>query len=102
LNQQNFYARADFTWTSHERPTGNELYGDPQYDPYTYPNPSYGLLNVRLGWRLGGSDLSLFANNVNDAHPILNISRSVFYSPYLWTASAIRPRTYGVTFFAHF
>ena len=102
FKQQNFYTRADFTWTSHERPTGNELYGDPQYDPYTYPNPSYGLLNLRLGWRLGGSDLSLFVNNVNDAHPILNINRSLFYSPYLWLGSAIRPRTYGVTYFAHF
>ena len=50
---------------------------------------------------MGGMDLSLFANNVTDAHPLLNLTRSLFYTPYLWTASAFRQRTYGVTFVYH-
>jgi len=96
--QHNFYFRADFTQTSQDRRVGVLVPGTPNYDPLLRPDPAYGLVNIRLGTRLSGMDLSLFVNNVTDAHPLfLTAGHSLIYDPQDWTASSLRPRTYGIT-----
>jgi outer membrane receptor protein involved in Fe transport len=55
-------------------------------------------LNMRSGMRWNGFDVSLFANNLTDAHPQLFISRDIaapFDEQYF--ARSVRPRTIGVT-----
>jgi iron complex outermembrane recepter protein len=55
-------------------------------------------LNLRGGMRWEGFDVSLFANNVTDAHPQLFVSRDIaapFDEQYF--ARSVRPRTIGVT-----
>jgi outer membrane receptor protein involved in Fe transport len=43
------------------------------YDPSVTTNPSINQVDVRVGVKLsGGLDLSLFANNLLNAHPVLN------------------------------
>ncbi|MBS0365790.1 MAG: TonB-dependent receptor [Proteobacteria bacterium] len=75
--------------------------------PYQNPNngvsdPSYpGLPNVatlalRAGWRHDGWDLSVFANNLTNAHPVVYRSRDSTDSD-LFFVHTIRPRTLGAT-----
>jgi iron complex outermembrane receptor protein len=71
--------------------------GSPEYDPLLLPNPAYAVVNSRLGVRLAGADVSLFVNNLFDANPLLNMAHSLLYDPQEFTASAIRPRTFGIT-----
>jgi outer membrane receptor protein involved in Fe transport len=97
FGSQNWYWRADWTRTSRLRPVGAMLPGTPQYDPLLLPDPAYALVNTRLGVRLAGMDLSLFVNNVFDANPLLNMQHSIVYDPQEFRASALRPRTYGIT-----
>jgi iron complex outermembrane receptor protein len=55
-------------------------------------------LNLRGGMRWNGFDVSVFANNVTDAHPQLFVSRDIaapFDEQYF--ARSVRPRTIGVT-----
>ena len=89
----------DYTHTSTERRTGAALYGAPQYDPLLFPNPAYSITNARLGWRVGGADISVFVNNLANAHPLLSamFEHSTVFDSQDWTFSALRPRTYGLT-----
>ncbi len=55
-------------------------------------------LNLRAGMRLHGFDLSLFANNVTDAHPQLFTSRDIASAADpQYFARGVRPRTIGAT-----
>jgi len=80
-------------------PQGAALYGAPQYDPLLFPNPAYSITNARLGWRVGGADISVFVNNLANAHPLLSamFEHSTVFDSQDWTFSALRPRTYGLT-----
>lgn len=55
-------------------------------------------LNMRAGVRFNGFDVSLFANNVTDAHPQLFTSRDIASAadPQYY-ARSVRPRTIGLT-----
>ena len=99
FSAKDFYARVDYTHTSTERRTGAALYGAPQYDPLLFPNPAYSITNARLGWRVGGADISVFVNNLANAHPLLSamFEHSTVFDSQDWTFSALRPRTYGLT-----
>jgi hypothetical protein len=80
--------------------------GDPNvtgYDPATgttsanaYANPSYQLLNIRLGVQHEGMDLSVFVNNVTNANPRLSYTHIAPGDP-LFYATALRPLTAGLT-----
>ena len=55
-------------------------------------------LNVRAGMRINGFDVSLFANNLTDAHPQLYLSRDIAEAADpQYFARGVRPRTIGVT-----
>jgi hypothetical protein len=54
------------------------------------------LLNLRLGVVHGGLDVSAFVNNVTNSDPILGLTHASVTDS-LYSATAIRPRTMGVT-----
>jgi iron complex outermembrane recepter protein len=93
------YFRLDYRWID-ATPRG-----DPAtvgYDPNTggpigsVPNQGYGVLNLRLGVVHGGLDVSAFVSNLTNADPILGLTHASLTDS-LYSATAIRPRTMGVT-----
>ena len=55
-------------------------------------------LNLRAGVRFSGIDVSLFANNLTDAHPQLFTSRDIAApADPQYFARGVRPRTLGIT-----
>jgi iron complex outermembrane recepter protein len=93
------YLRLDYRWID-ATPRGNPALAD--YDPTTggpigsAPNQAYGQLNLRLGVTRGGLDISAFVNNVTNADPILGLTHASVTDT-LFSATAIRPRTMGLT-----
>jgi hypothetical protein len=93
------YFRVDYRWID-ATPRGNPALGN--YDPTTggpigsAPNQAYGQLNLRLGVLHGGLDVSAFVNNLTNADPILGLTHASVTDS-LYSATAIRPRTMGVT-----
>ena len=91
------YARFDYHITTNQvglLPTQNPA--DGASDP-TIPNaPGYRTLAVRAGMRWSGIDVSLFGQNLTNAHPQLVYSRDTTESP-LYFARTLRPTTLGVT-----
>ena len=93
--QVNGYVYGDDSWSSQWPRTGRD---DPQvynYLPYWPPYPSVNTATLRVGGIHQGLDVSLFINNLLNAHPL-------FVGPdnqlrYIWNATTIRPRTYGIT-----
>jgi hypothetical protein len=66
------------------------------YDPTLIGNPSTNQLNVRVGVVLSGFDISVFANNLLNAHPELGYSHATVVSP-VYNAVTFRPLTAGLT-----
>ncbi len=89
------YIRTDYVHNSAQRPTGLQVPGVVDYDPLLIVPGANTLVNGRIGVRLGGADVSLFANNLFDAHPLL--SDEHYSAPYAWFATTFQPRTIGVT-----
>jgi iron complex outermembrane recepter protein len=65
-------------------------------DPTYTGLPEIKILSLRAGLRWGGMDLSLFAQNLADSHPILNHTRDTNTSD-LFYDHTIPPRTLGIT-----
>jgi len=87
------YVRADVTYSSRPGVSGTR---DPDvfnYDPLIPRIEASTIVNARLGVTRGGTDLSVFATNLFDTHPLTGAGRTL----YVWSASTIRPRTVGVT-----
>lgn len=93
------YGRLDWTHTSEWRRVDSEVPGSPFYDPLLHPVPKYDVLNLRLGARFSGFDLSFFIQNLTDSQPELDPlnSHSTSYDPQDWRGTTLRPRTYGFT-----
>jgi iron complex outermembrane receptor protein len=93
------YFRVDYRWID-ATPHGNPALAD--YDPTTggpigsAPNQAYGQLNLRLGVLHGGLDISGFVNNLTNADPVLGLTHASVTDT-LYSATAIRPRTMGIT-----
>ena len=106
FNQRSFYIRADYTYSDAFRRAGITAPGSSAYNPNYMPIPTYSVVNLRLGALLlnDGADLSVFANNVNNAHPDLLLAQAGFPGgfPAVWSSTTLRPRTYGVTFTYHY
>jgi outer membrane receptor protein involved in Fe transport len=92
------YIRLDYRWVSAATPLPSNnpnVYGyDPELTPF--PDPAYGVLNVRLGATHEGMDISFYINNVTNSDPRLGYYHEIPGDP-LFLANAIRPRTFGVT-----
>ena len=61
--------------------------------------PNTNNLNLRGGFRFNGFDVSVFVNNLTNAHPLMYKSRDIAYdvTDTLYFERGVRPRTIGVT-----
>ncbi len=69
---------------------------DASYDPQLVSDPSTNYMSLRAGVKIAKVDVSVFADNLLDAHPQLNLAHSDSTTA-LFTAETIRPRTIGLT-----
>jgi iron complex outermembrane recepter protein len=91
------YLRLDFQYTTAQ--TALQPIQDPNNgvsDPTYTGLPETRNLSLRAGLRFGGIDLSLFAQNLTDSHPVLSHTHDTTSSD-LFYDHTVRPRTVGVT-----
>jgi iron complex outermembrane recepter protein len=91
------YVRLDYQLTTAQ--TALQPIQDPNNgvsDPTYTGLPETKNLSMRAGLRFNGFDLSLFAQNLTNAHPILSNTRDTNTSD-LFYQHTIRPRTIGIT-----
>ena len=91
------YLRVDFQYTTAQ--TALQPIQDPNNgvsDPTYTGLPETRNLSLRAGLRFSGIDLSLFAQNLTDSHPVLSHTRDTTTSD-LFYDHTIRPRTIGIT-----
>jgi outer membrane receptor protein involved in Fe transport len=96
------YARAEEIY--HSENSGPYTYQHPDaydYDPTLEPNPAINQVNIRAGTRFNGMDISLFVNNLLNAHPALDLAHATVTSP-VYVETTIRPLTAGLTATYHF
>jgi iron complex outermembrane receptor protein len=67
------------------------------FDPAGQRNEGFHSVSLRLGWRKESFDLSLFADNLFNAHPQLNYVSNAFPTDTTYYANTLRPRTVGLT-----
>ena len=94
LALRDFYVRADHTRTTHDS-TPLDL-NSPLIDPQIPRAPATAMLDLRAGARFGGLDVSLFASNLLNAHPLLSLGHDMPDNVNYRTLT-YRPRTIGVT-----
>ena len=97
LDNRNPYLRVDYQRTTAQ--TALQPIQDPNNgvsDPTYTGLPQTGNLSLRGGLRWGGIDLSLFAQNLLDTHPLDSHTRDTTTSD-LFFDHTIRPRTIGIT-----
>jgi len=98
LTGHDVYVRVDDTYSSHQSGRSANL-DDPQalgYDTELPFDPATNELNVRIGTLVGGADISVFANNILNDHPLLQRTHDIPGSP-LYYDLTLRPLTAGVT-----
>jgi len=91
------YLRGDYQYHSHNPgPFRTQIPTGPAYFPQEAADPATHLFNARLGYLRDKVDVSLYVDNVFDAHPLLG--------KFLWSSSStlvaydtFRPRTVGLT-----
>ncbi len=94
------YARLDF---QHSTAQKSLLPGQDQnnalYDTTIPGLPVVNNLSARAGMRFSGLDLSVYANNLTNAHPLMFESRDIAYdaTDTLYFGRGVRPRTIGLT-----
>jgi outer membrane receptor protein involved in Fe transport len=91
-----FYARADYAYSSERRRAGETVPGASNFNPLAVPTESYYVVNARLGMTIGGADVSLFVDNLTESRPYLALISGIG-TPAIWQASTLRPRTIGLT-----
>jgi hypothetical protein len=81
--------------TKNNGPYTQQRPGTVPYDPYFVLPPETNLLNGRLGINLSGFDVSLFATNILNDHPL----QVTLFSTTLENLSGftLKPRTVGIT-----
>jgi outer membrane receptor protein involved in Fe transport len=91
------FARADYEFTSHNSNMTPAL--DPaasSYDAALVNPPSTTFVSLRGGVAIKGAQLSLFVDNLLNAHPGLNLTHEDQYTV-LFQNTTFRPRTVGLT-----
>jgi len=90
------FVRGDYEYNS-KRTTAipAEDPGTKYYDHGLVPNPATNQLSLRAGMNFEKWDLALFAENVLNAHPRLNLTHQDKFTQ-LYEAQTLRPRTIGV------
>jgi outer membrane receptor protein involved in Fe transport len=74
------------------------------YDTTLPGLPIVNDLSARAGLRFSGIDLSIYGNNLTNAHPLLFEARDIAYTPTdtLYFGRGVRPRTIGLTAIYHY
>jgi outer membrane receptor protein involved in Fe transport len=95
----NGYVRADDQFASRQStPTPSEDPGNETYSAGLVAMPQTNLLALRLGVRFSnGIDLSIFAKNVFDSHPVLSRNQTGSNIDTIYVDRTFRPRTIGIT-----
>ncbi|MEO8723680.1 MAG: TonB-dependent receptor [Sphingobium sp.] len=88
------YVRADFAYTSHNKKPINT--GSPIVDPDILRAAATSNLDLRVGLRFSGVDLSLFLGNALNNHPVLARFHDTIGTGE-FRAITTRPRTIGLT-----
>ncbi len=87
------YLRADYSFNNTGIATPNGVFG---YDPGLGPLDGTDYLIMRVGARIKGLDVSLFADNVTNQDKPLSRNHDLTGSP-LYYSQTYRPRTFGLT-----
>ena len=92
------YLRLDYSYTAKD--TGSTPGRDPRnvtiYDPDSIADPAVRELNARLGMKVEGMDISVFARNILNDTPPLGRTHDVLGDP-LYYGVTVRPRQLGMT-----
>ena len=91
------FLRADYEYNSRRNtPIPNEDPNTAFFDAGLVPDPATNLFSARAGLTLGAWDVALFAENLFNAHPQLNLQHQDS-GTLLYEATTFRPRTIGVS-----
>jgi outer membrane receptor protein involved in Fe transport len=90
------YARLEYTYHSKSATTPVTDPANGGYDPTALPAPATNYLDLRGGVRWSGYDVSLFVDNLTNAHPDLTRYSEVIGNP-VHRDFTFRPLTVGVT-----
>jgi iron complex outermembrane receptor protein len=78
-------------------PFENGIVGGANYVPLDRPDPATNLVNARIGYTMGKLNMSIFANNVFNSHPLIGtLSYFSTSSTYRIQNSTFRPLTLGI------
>ena len=66
------------------------------YDPALLPNPATNIVKLRAGATFGDVAVTLFVDNLFNSHPQLDLTHQDS-DTLLFEATALRPRTIGIT-----
>lgn len=89
--------RADYEFAAKRTaPIPNEEPATAFYDPGLRPNPPVHQVSLRAGVTVGDWDVQLYANNLLNAHPQLDLTHQDAATT-LYEATTLRPRTIGIS-----
>ncbi|MGD0865393.1 MAG: TonB-dependent receptor [Rhizomicrobium sp.] len=91
------FVRADYEFASHNSDLLPVM--DPatsSYDAGLVQDPATTQVSMRAGTKLGDFDVSMFANNLLNSHPQLDLNHQDQFT-LLYEAETLRPRTIGLT-----
>jgi iron complex outermembrane recepter protein len=93
------YVRVDYQYTTAQTALIARINkGDGGSDPTLPGLPVATNLSMRAGIRFSGFDLSVYGNNLTNAHPLMFESRDIpFTGENLYFGRGVRPLTFGVT-----
>ena len=102
--ERDSYLRVDYEYSSRETgltpsrdPSVDPLYGNvSSFDPALVPEPETNVVTLRAGTTIGNFQLSVFADNLFNSHPQLDLNHQDS-NTLLFEASTLRPRTVGFT-----
>ncbi|ARR55947.1 TonB-dependent receptor [Rhizorhabdus wittichii DC-6] len=87
------YVRLDYDYRSKGAKPNIAVFG---VDPLLFRRPETHFFTARAGVDVGGLDVSLFVDNLFNAHPLLSRTRDIVSSTLIY-GSTFRPRRIGVT-----
>ncbi|HEX3808398.1 MAG TPA: TonB-dependent receptor [Rhizomicrobium sp.] len=91
------YIRADYTHTGRTRDNVPELDAiTSSFDPVLVADQVVNEVSLRAGMEFGDIDASIFADNLFNSHPVLDVNHQDSFT-LLDEAHTIRPRTIGIT-----
>ncbi|HEY1560509.1 MAG TPA: TonB-dependent receptor [Caulobacteraceae bacterium] len=91
------FVRADWEYTSHlNTPTPTQDPNALSFDPNLVNNPATNLVSLRAGMTFDKVDVALYADNLLNAHPQLDLTHQDSYT-LLYEARTFRPLTIGLS-----